>query len=113
MFAGQRCERTSEATDDVSTISLDLSRGAQLFIHHLAHHRHSWREAPDGSLSGDSSSASRFACLPKHRLQLMWREPGREYFHQLSQQRDVRARQQLFDFGREFEDVRGPVVPKR
>jgi hypothetical protein len=41
VFPGQRCQRTSEATDDVSTVSLDLSRGAQLFIHHLAGHRDS------------------------------------------------------------------------
>jgi hypothetical protein len=40
MFAGQRCQRASEATDDISAVSLDMSRGAQLFVHHLARHRH-------------------------------------------------------------------------
>src|SRR5688572_30484169 len=41
VFPGQRRQRTSEPTDDVSAVSLDLCRGAQLVVQHLARHRHS------------------------------------------------------------------------
>ena len=108
MFAGQRCQRTSEATDDVSAVPLDLSRGAQLFVHHFARPRHPCRDVPRRSLSPRQFVSELFASLPKHRLQLICRQPGSEYIHQLSQERDVRARQQLLDVGRQFEDVRRP-----
>jgi hypothetical protein len=105
MFAGQRRQRTSEATDDVSAVSLDSSRGAQLLIHHLARHRHARCEVPGRSLSARQFVSEFSASLPEHRLELIWRQPGGENIDELSQQRDVRRRQKLFDVGCEFEDM--------
>ena len=41
MFASQCRERTSDATNDVSAVCFDMSRGAQLLVHHLARQRDS------------------------------------------------------------------------
>ena len=41
MFASQCREGTSDAANDVSAVSFDMSHGAQLLVHHLARQRDS------------------------------------------------------------------------
>jgi hypothetical protein len=92
--------------DDVSAVSLDLGQSAEVLVHHLADHRHARAE-----VSGESPSAQQFASqslagLPKYCLDLIGRQPICECVNQTGQQKDVRARQELFDFRRELEHVR-------
>src|SRR5436190_23965068 len=46
MLSGDRRERTSGTSNDVSTIFLDVSNGAELIVEHVAHHLHPGSKVP-------------------------------------------------------------------
>jgi hypothetical protein len=106
MLTGQRCQRTSHSTDDVPAISLDMCQGPELLVHHLADHRQARAKVPGGSPSARQFGSESLAGLPKYGLNLIGRQPICERVNQTGQQRDVRARQELFDLRRELEHMR-------
>jgi hypothetical protein len=106
VLTGQRCQRTSHSTDDVPAVSFNVGESAEVLVHHLADHRHARAEVSGGSFSARQFDGESPAGLPKYRLDLIGRQPICECVNQTGQQRDVRARQELFDLRRELEHMR-------
>ena len=106
MFAGYGRQGTSEATDDVSTVSLDMHHRAKLLVQHVADGRDSRPEVTARSFSTPQLVSEFFSDLSKHRLQLNRRETIREDIHYLPQQRNVGVGQELFRLRCQLEYVR-------
>ena len=106
MFAGYGRQGTSEATDDVSTVSLDMHHRAKLLIQHFAYGRDPRSEVTGRSFSTRQLVSEFFSDLSKHRLQLNRRETIRENIQYLPQQRNVGVGQELFHLKCQLEYVR-------
>jgi hypothetical protein len=65
MFTGQRRQRTSAAANDVLPVSLDVSEGAELLVHHLAERRHPGPKVPRELFSVRQFVSESSAGLPK------------------------------------------------
>jgi hypothetical protein len=107
VLTGQRCQRTSNTTNGVPAVPLNVCQRSELLVHHLAGQRHAGAKVPGASSSAQQVASESFAGLAKYGLDLIGRQPFGERVNHIGQKWNVRARQELFDLRREFEYLGG------
>jgi hypothetical protein len=109
VFARKRRKWTADASDHGASVAFDVSHSAQLRVQQLAGAFYARPETATGwSLSKRQFVRQTLSGSSHQRLDLFGGERVRKYLDELGEEWQIRLRQKLFNFGCQFEHVKGP-----
>ena len=109
MLVGDRRERAAGAADHEPTVlARDGRHRTELRVQEFVRGLHTRVERRDRVRPNGEFTRQALSGVPHHLLHLLGPRALRQHAQQMRQQRNVRARQELFDFRRELEHERRP-----